>query len=68
MESMANLRSVNLPAFGNREILRIMLEIVSECFRIQYKVNKILILSRLKQQEHIVAWGMPDFRIYGSEN
>lgn len=68
MESMANLRYVNLPAFGNCEILSIVLEIVSECFRVQYKVNKILILSGLKQQELIAEWRLPDFRIYGSVN
>lgn len=68
MESMAILRYVNLTAVGDIEILSVMLEIFSECFRIQYKVNKILILSGFKQQEYIAEWRLPDLRIYGSVN
>lgn len=68
MESMAILRYVNLTAFGDIEILSSMLEIFSECFRIQYKVNTILILGGFKQQEYIAEWRLPDLRIYGSVN
>lgn len=56
------------PAFGDSEILRIGLEVFSECSWVQYKVNKILILSRLKEQECIAEWRLPDIRIYVSLN